>query len=172
MACPSLEDSIIFGTVEILLKNTENFLEICEDLFLFFGDRLKNCFEHLFLFGEHFRVVSLVLVLGLEHSCLGLERVCPRKGCRWPWPRIFCVLGLEPCVLDYTSACLASILKIRMLISWLKLLPNALVPGSLYPIISKIQYSKYSISSGDVTCCLSISFSFFRRIGPMKPHSL
>ena len=34
---------------------------------------------------------------------LGLERVCPWKACPWPWPRIFfCVLGLEPCVLDST----------------------------------------------------------------------
>ena len=53
-----------------------------------------------FFFGEHLRFVSLVL--GLEHSC--------------PWPReclsserlslasdFFCVLGLEPCVLDSTS---------------------------------------------------------------------
>ena len=64
-----------------------------------------------FFFGEHLRFVSLVLGLGLEHSC--------------PWPReclsserlslalalasdFFCVLGLglglEPCVLDSTSA--------------------------------------------------------------------
>ena len=63
-----------------------------------------------FFFGEHLRFVSLVLGLGLEHSC--------------PWPRerlsserlslalalasdFFCVLGLglglEPCVLDSTS---------------------------------------------------------------------
>ena len=70
----------------------------CEDLFFFF-------------FGEHLPLVSLVLGLGLEHSC--------------PWPReclsserlslalalasdFFCVLGLglglEPCVLDSTSA--------------------------------------------------------------------
>ena len=53
--------------------------------------------------------------LFLENTCacvlgpipvLGLESVCPRKGCPWPWPRIFfCVLGLglEPCVLDSTS---------------------------------------------------------------------
>ena len=52
----------------------------------------------------------------LGKAVLGLERVCPRKGCPWPWPRIFfvslalasdffCVLGLglEPCVLDSTS---------------------------------------------------------------------
>ena len=83
----------------------------CEDLFFFFffGDRLKNFSEDLFFFffGEHLRFVSLVLGLGLEHSC--------------PWPReclsserlslalasdFFCVLGLglEPCVLDSTSA--------------------------------------------------------------------
>ena len=61
--------------------------------------------------------------LGLASSIfvLGLERVCPWKGCSWPWPReglslerlflalasdFFCVLGLglEPCVLDSTSA--------------------------------------------------------------------
>ena len=74
--------------------------------FFFFGDRLKNFCEDLLFFvffGEHLRFVSLVLGLGLEHSC--------------PWPReclsserlslasdFFCVLGLEPCVLDSTSA--------------------------------------------------------------------
>ena len=68
-------------------------------------------FFFFFFFGEHLRFVSLVLGLGLEHSC--------------PWPReclsserlslalalasdFFCVLGLglglEPCVLDSTSA--------------------------------------------------------------------
>ena len=67
-------------------------------------------FSFFFFFGEHLRFVSLVLGLGLEHSC--------------PWPReclsserlslalalasdFFCVLGLglglEPCVLDSTS---------------------------------------------------------------------
>ena len=78
--------------------------------FFFFGDRLKNFVKtfFFFFFGEHLRFVSLVLGLGLEHSC--------------PWPReclsserlslalasdFFCVLGLglglEPCVLDSTS---------------------------------------------------------------------
>ena len=78
----------------------------------FCRDRLKNLWRSFFFFwrspekflwrpfffGEHLR-----LVLGLEHSC--------------PWPReclsserlslasdFFCVLGLEPCVLDSTSA--------------------------------------------------------------------
>ena len=77
----------------------------------FSGDRLKNFCEDLFFFFFFWRAlgfVSLVLGLGLEHSC--------------PWPReclyserlslalalasdFFCVLGLglEPCVLDSTS---------------------------------------------------------------------
>ena len=85
--------------------------------FFFFGDRLKNFCEDLFFFlffGGHLRFVSLVLGLGLEHSC--------------PWPReclsserlslalasdFFCVLGLglEPCVLDSTSV--LSLLTLR-----------------------------------------------------------
>ena len=67
-------------------------------------------FFFFFFFGEHLRFVSLVLGLGLEHSC--------------PWPReclsserlslalasdFFCVLGLEPCVLDSTSDCYTAI---------------------------------------------------------------
>ena len=37
------------------------------------------------------------LVLGLEHSC--------------PWPRIFSLLGLEPCALDYTPVNFRPILE-------------------------------------------------------------
>ena len=79
----------------------------CEDLFLFFGGRLKNFCEDFFFvcFWRALALVSLVLGLGLEHSC--------------PWPReclsserlslasdFFCVLGLglEPCVLDSTTS--------------------------------------------------------------------
>ena len=71
------------------MERLKNFLEnvfcgdrlknFCEDLF-FFGDRLKNFCEDLFFF------------FFLESTCtcvLGLESVCPRKGC--PWPRIFFV---------------------------------------------------------------------------------
>ena len=65
---------------------------------------MKNFCEDLFFFWRALALVSLVLGLGLEHSC--------------PWPReclsserlslasdFFCVLGLglEPCVLDSTS---------------------------------------------------------------------
>ena len=50
----------------------------------FFGDRLKNFCEDLFFFWRALALVSLNLGLGLES-------VCPRKGCPWPWPRIFFV---------------------------------------------------------------------------------
>ena len=74
--------------------------------FFFFGDRLKNfLWRPLFIFFFWWALALVSLVLGLEHSC--------------PWPReclsserlalaseFFCVLGLglEPCVLDSTSA--------------------------------------------------------------------
>ena len=85
-------------------------------------ERLKNFLENVFLwrspekilwrpffFWRALALVSLVLGLGLEHSCPWPREVCPREGCPWPWPRIFfCVLVLglvlEPCVLDSTSA--------------------------------------------------------------------
>ena len=76
--------------------------------FFFWRSPEKFLWRPFFFFGEHLRFVSLVLGLGLEHSC--------------PWPReclsserlslalasdFFCVLGLglglEPCVLDSTS---------------------------------------------------------------------
>ena len=88
----------------------------CEDVFFFFffffGDRLKNFCENLFFFFLESTCALCPWSLALASSIpvLGLESVCPRKGCPWPWPwpRIFfCVLGLglglEPCVLDSTS---------------------------------------------------------------------
>ena len=42
-----------------------------------------------FFFGEHLPLVSLALASSIP--VLGLESVCPRKGCPWPWPRIFFV---------------------------------------------------------------------------------
>ena len=63
----------------------------------------KNCDflrEDVFFLGKHLRVVSLALSIPV----LGLEKVCPRKVGNWSWAQIFfCVLGLEPRVLDSTS---------------------------------------------------------------------
>ena len=56
----------------------------------FFGDRLKNfCEDLFFFFGEHLRLCPWSLALASSIPVLGLESVCPRKGC--PWPRIFFV---------------------------------------------------------------------------------
>ena len=106
------------GALEKFFRKTffcgDRLKNFCEDLFFFlffffFGDRLKNfCEDLFFFFWRALALVSLVLGLGLEHSC--------------PWPReclsserlslalalasdFFCVLGLglEPCVLDSTS---------------------------------------------------------------------
>ena len=115
LACPRLEDSSILWIVKILWSAWKIFWKtffcgvrlknFCEDLF--FWDCLKNyCEDLFFFFWRALALVSLVLGLGLEHSC--------------PWPReclsserlslalasdFFCVLGLglEPCVLDSTS---------------------------------------------------------------------
>ena len=57
----------------------------------FCGDRLKNFCEDLFFFGEHLRLCPWSLALASSIPVLGLESVCPRKGCPWPWPRIFFV---------------------------------------------------------------------------------
>ena len=64
----------------------------CEDFFsFFFGDRLKNFCEDLFFFGEHLRLCPWSLALASSIPVFGLESVCPRKGCPWPWLRIFFV---------------------------------------------------------------------------------
>ena len=83
LACPRLEDSSIFWIVKILWSAWKIFwkgffVEIAwkifvKTFFFFFGDRLKNYCEDHFFFWRALALVSLVLGLGLEHSC--------------PWPR-------------------------------------------------------------------------------------
>ena len=48
-------------------------------------------FWRLFLEGEHLCLCPWFLALDSSIPVLGLERVCPRKGCPWPWPRNFFV---------------------------------------------------------------------------------
>ena len=107
LACPRLEDSSIFWKVKILWSGWKIFWKtFCS------GDRLKNfCEDLFFFFGEHLRFVSLVLGLGLEHSCpwprecLSSERLSLALAsdffcvlglglgfflCPWPWPRALC----------------------------------------------------------------------------------
>ena len=113
LACPRLEDSTIFLIVKILWSAWKIFwktffwgdrLKNFVKTFFFFGDCLKNFCEDLFFlvleiawkifvktffFGEHLRLCPWSLALSIP--VLGLESVCPRKGCPWPWPRIFFV---------------------------------------------------------------------------------
>ena len=86
------EDLFFFFFFGDRLKN------FCEDLFFFFffGDRLKNFCEDLFFFYFLESTCALCpwsLALASSIPVLGLESVCPRKGCPWPWPwpRIFFV---------------------------------------------------------------------------------
>ena len=46
-------------------------------------------FLKTFFFGEHLRLCPWSLALASNIPVFGLERVCPRKGCPWPWPQIF-----------------------------------------------------------------------------------
>ena len=105
LACPRLEDSTIFWNVKILWSAWKIFWKT-----FFSGDRLKNFCEDLFFF--FFLEIAWKIFVKtffffiLESTCalcpwflalassipvLGLESVCPRKGCPWPWPRIFFV---------------------------------------------------------------------------------
>ena len=101
LACPRLEDSSIFWNVKILWSAWKIFWKtffsgdrmknFWEDLFFFFfWDRLKNFCEDVFFFFFFWRALALVS-LASSIPVLGLESVCPRKGCPWPWPRIFFV---------------------------------------------------------------------------------
>ena len=107
-----LENWPVFGSRTALFFGKLKFCGAVEKIIgkrFYRGDRSKNfCEDLFFFFWRALALVSLVLGLGLEHSC--------------PWPReclsserlslalalasdFFCVLGLglEPCVLDSSS---------------------------------------------------------------------
>ena len=75
----------------------------------FYGKFAKVLSEEVF-FREHFRVVSLV-PWPRAFLSLALREVCPRKMSSWP--RIFFILGLEPCVLDSTSGKVLTVTAIK-----------------------------------------------------------
>ena len=83
-----LENWPVLGSRTALFFELLKFCGALEKFFerkrFFRGDRLKNFCEDLF-FLEHLRLCPWSLASSIP--VLGLESVCPRKGC--PWPRIF-----------------------------------------------------------------------------------
>ena len=76
---------------------------------------------------------------------LGLERVCPRKGCLWP--RIF---FLSPCVLDSTSEKYITIFNLR------KASGNAFVSGAGgLRFKSRAGQIGHSVANGSSPCDIS-----------------
>ena len=108
LPCPRFKNSTIFWTVKILLESARNLAENLQRpfQFSFFRDRLKKNFKDLF-FWENLLLSLLSLASAWSIFVLGLKKVCPRKGCPSLafFSYFFCVLGLglEPCVLDFTS---------------------------------------------------------------------
>ena len=106
LLCPRLEDSTIFWTFEISLENARNLTKNLRTPFLFssIGNCVKKIFEDLFRLKKSFEDLFFS-----ENTC-----ACVLGPWPWPWAFLFlasrgsvlerAVLGLEPCVLDSTSA--------------------------------------------------------------------
>ena len=70
----------------------------------------EKLFLKIFFFVEHLRLCPWFLALSSSIPVLGLERVCPRKGCPWPWPRIFFVsLALASSLVSSTPPLLITV---------------------------------------------------------------
>ena len=81
LACPRLEDSTIFWNVKILWSAWKIFWKT-----FFSGDHLKNfCEVFFFFFFSESTCALCPWSLASSIPVLGLESVCPRKGCPWPW---------------------------------------------------------------------------------------
>ena len=133
LACPRLEDSTIFWKVKILWSGwkifwkARFFVEIAWKIFVktffffffffFWRSPEKFLWRPFFFFLESTcALCPWSLALASSIPVLGLESVCPRKGCPWPWPwpRIFfvslalassLVSSTPPLVLIYKSTC-------------------------------------------------------------------
>ena len=79
-----LENCPVLGSSTTLFFELLKFCKWPEKNFwrLFFGHRLKKIFLKT-LFCEHLRLCTCSLASSIP--VLGLERVCPRKSCPWPW---------------------------------------------------------------------------------------
>ena len=100
IALSSAKDSTIFWIIKILLENARNLAENLRRPF--FRDRLKKNFDHLF-FGEHLLLCPLSLSWPRAYLSLAWRRPVLGRAVLGLGLGFFCVLGLEPCVLDSTS---------------------------------------------------------------------
>ena len=74
---------------------------------IFCGYRLKIFVKTIFFF--FWRILALES-LASSIPVLSLESVCPRKGCPWPWPRIFFVsLALASSLVSSTPPLMLSV---------------------------------------------------------------
>ena len=89
LPCPRLKNS----TISWIVKSSRSARKIFWKTF-FSGDCLKNLSDDLFLYFFYFwralALVSLVLGLGLEHSCPWPREGLSSVGCPWHWPRALC----------------------------------------------------------------------------------
>ena len=79
----------------------------------------------MFFFGKPLRLCPWSLALASSIPVLGLERVCPRKGCPWPWPWIFFVF------LPLASSLVSSTPPLVIIFDWFGVITSFLI--QLFP---------------------------------------
>ena len=97
----------VLENCSVLGSKTALFLELLK----FGRSPEKNFWRPFFCFGEQLRLCPWSLALASSIPVLGLERVCPQKGC--PWPRIFFV-SLASSLVSSTPPLLFKFMKAEM----------------------------------------------------------
>ena len=114
LTCPRLEESTMFEPLKFCWKTPETLRKICKDLFWVSSsrDRQKKNFWRPFspekIFWRSFfwdRLKKIFVDLFFENTCVCVLDPWPLEGLSLVLAlKFFCVLGLEPFVLDSTSA--------------------------------------------------------------------
>ena len=92
---PRPKTALFLESLKFCWKTPETLPKICEDIFFCWRSPEKTFRRPLFSFWEHLRLVSLVLGLGLEHSCPWPEKRLSSRSRSFAFASdFFCVLGL------------------------------------------------------------------------------